>query len=134
MEFEIKKSKLNKLLYFKLNRNLSTIIHKYIDYSLQNLLNNIPTTRKALSYELKTNSVGDIMAKCVHLGYKGFFVTIDIYEDLFEDLFYQDNRIIVEHMSDRRNIILKTYMKTGEPLTCVYNLDIFTIKHNLLKN
>jgi hypothetical protein len=134
MEFEIKKSKLNKLLYFKLNRNLSTIIHKYIDYSLQNLLNNIPTTRKALSYELKTNSVGDIMAKCVHLGYKGFFVTIDIYEDLFENLFYQDNRIVVEHHIDRRNIILKNYMKVGEPITCVHNLDIFEINHELFNN
>lgn len=58
-----------------LNRNISNIIYKYIDYSLENLNKNLNPTKTRLYIKIKNDiTFEDILTIIFRYGYKSFFI------------------------------------------------------------
>jgi len=82
-----------------INKNLYNIIHKYIDYSLQNILKisniNSLNCNKRLEkrYKLLTEiSLQDVLIKALHIGYNSIYLN-NIDQQFFIDLWKNDINI-----------------------------------------
>ena len=124
----------NLLLILSLNRNLTNLIYKYIDYSEENLLKNFPKTRIVKLTKLKTTDIFDIVIKCIHLGYSGFYIEKSLFHDLKLILNY-NNKILITLENDLIYIEYKWFpMKIEKKLINFNLLDIFNIRYEVVNN
>jgi hypothetical protein len=115
---------LNQTLYHNLNKDMCNIIFKYINYSLDHLLNISKTVNNnKYSYWDIKYSVLDMIILSLYRGYHGFFVNNELYEYFRDYLDFTQSFIKYEQDLNKHYFFIDT--EDDKVSIDIMELDVF---------